>query len=77
MYNFNSIIQTREHDVLLVRWLHLISLAFLTSGHVFKPHFLHYFLTFCADLTQWPYELTVGPAWSGRRAKAAARGRWA
>jgi hypothetical protein len=34
-------IKAPKHDVLLVRWLHLVSLALLPSG--FEPHLLHHF----------------------------------
>jgi hypothetical protein len=37
-------IKTPEHNVLLVGWLHLVSLALILSGCGFKPHLLHRFL---------------------------------
>jgi hypothetical protein len=58
MYNLYSILKTPEHDVLLVRRLHPVSLAFLPSGRGFGPHLLHCSLTFYADLIKWPDELT-------------------
>jgi hypothetical protein len=41
MYHLYSILKTPEHDVLLVRRLHPLSLCFLPSGCGFKPHLLH------------------------------------
>jgi hypothetical protein len=41
MYNLFSILKTPEHDVLLVRRLHPVSLALLLSGCGFEPHLLH------------------------------------
>jgi hypothetical protein len=52
-YNLYSILKTYEHDVLLVRQLHLVSPAHLPSEHEFGPHFLHRFLTFYTDLIKW------------------------
>jgi hypothetical protein len=43
IYNLYSILKTFDHDVLLVKQLHLLSLVFLSSRHRFKPHLLHYF----------------------------------
>jgi hypothetical protein len=42
------ILKTHEHDVLLVRRLHLVSSALLPSGRGFKPHLL----TFYVNLTK-------------------------
>jgi hypothetical protein len=53
MYNLYSILKTPEHDVLLVSWLHPVSLALHPPEHGFEPHLLHRFLTFYADLTKW------------------------
>jgi hypothetical protein len=50
MYNLYSILQTLEHDVLLVRQLRLVSPTLLPSRCGFKPHLLHRFLTFYAEL---------------------------
>jgi hypothetical protein len=50
IYNLYSILKTFEHDILLVRQLHLVSLALLPSWHVFNPHLQHRFLTFYTDL---------------------------
>jgi hypothetical protein len=61
MYNLYSILKTPEHDVLLIRRLHLVSSALLPSGRGFKPHLLHRFLTFYADLTKWPDGLMGRP----------------
>jgi hypothetical protein len=80
MYNLYSILETHERDILLVIRLHLVSCALRPSGRRFKPHLLHYFLTFYVDLTKWIDGLTGRPntfskstchAWAG----AAARGR--
>jgi hypothetical protein len=46
MYNLYSILKTIDHDVLLVRRLHLVS-PVLSSGLRFEPHLLH-------RLTNWP-----------------------
>jgi hypothetical protein len=43
MYNVYSILKTPDHDVLLVRWLHLVSPALLPSGRGFEPHLMHRF----------------------------------
>jgi hypothetical protein len=43
MYNLYLILKTHEHDVLLVRRLHLVSHALLPSGRGFEPHLLHRF----------------------------------
>jgi hypothetical protein len=43
MYNLYSILKTFDHDVLLVRRLHLVSHAFLSSGLGFEPHLLYHF----------------------------------
>jgi hypothetical protein len=73
-------IKTSEHDVLLVRLLHPMSHALLSSGCEFEPHLLYRFLTFYADLTKWLDGLMGRPgmfnrpvchAWAG----ATARGR--
>ena len=53
IHNLYSILKTPEYDVLLVRKLHPVSPALLPSGHGFKPHLLHRFLTFYTDLTKW------------------------
>ena len=71
MYISYSILKTPEHDVLMVRRLHPMSSALLPSGRGFKPHLLHRFLTFYADLTKWSDGLT---GWPGT-VRAAARGR--
>jgi hypothetical protein len=68
------------YDVLLVRRLHLVSPALLPSGRGFKPHLLHRFLTFHADLTKWPDGLMGRPGTVDRStcrawARAVARGR--
>jgi hypothetical protein len=52
MYNLYSIFKTPEHDVLLVRQFHLVSLVLLLSGHELKPHPLQHSLSFYADLTK-------------------------
>jgi hypothetical protein len=52
MYNLYSILKTPEHDVLLVRRLHPVSPALLSSERGFKPHLLHHFLTFYTNLTK-------------------------
>ena len=69
MYNLYSILKTIECDVLLVRWLHLVSPALLPSGCRFKPHLLHRFLTFYADLTKWsdgpPFGHLYAEVWFG------------
>jgi hypothetical protein len=59
--NLYSILKTSKYDVLLVRQLHLVSLVLLPSGHGFKLHFLHYFLTFYVDLIKWVDGLTGWP----------------
>jgi hypothetical protein len=41
MYILYSILQTLEHDVLLVRQLHPVSSSLLPLGCGFKPHMLH------------------------------------
>jgi hypothetical protein len=64
IFNLYSILKTFEHNVLLVRQLHPVSLAFLPSGHGFKPHILHRFLTFYADLIKFNL---AGPAQSTGR----------
>jgi hypothetical protein len=61
IYNLYSILKISEHDVLLVRQLHPVSPALLTSGHGFEPHLLHRFLTFYADLIKWADGLTGCP----------------
>jgi hypothetical protein len=50
MYNLYSILKTPKRDVLLVRWIHPVSLALLPSGRGLEPHLLHHFLTFYFDL---------------------------
>jgi hypothetical protein len=77
MYKLYSIIKTHEHDVLLVRWLQLVSPTLLPSERGFKPHLLHHFLIFYADLTKWPDELMGWLGTVNRPAGAAARERWA
>jgi hypothetical protein len=67
IYNLYSILKTFEDDILLVRQLYLVSLAFLPSGHGFEPHILHRFLTFYADLIKWADGLTGWPAQSAGR----------
>jgi hypothetical protein len=58
MYNSYSILKTSEHDVLLVKQFHLVSLTLLPLlGCGFEPHLLHRFLTFYDDLTKG----SVGP----------------
>jgi hypothetical protein len=59
MYNLYSISKTPEHDILLVRWLRLVSLTILSSGCGYEPHLLRRFLIFYADLTKWSDGLTV------------------
>jgi hypothetical protein len=44
IYNLYSILKTINHDILLVRWLHLVSLPHLLSGLGFEPHLLHHFI---------------------------------
>jgi hypothetical protein len=56
-----------EHDVLLVKQLHLVSPALL-SGHGFELPSLHYFLTFYADLIKWADGLTGWPGTVSRPA---------
>jgi hypothetical protein len=58
MYNLYSILKTPKHDVLLVRRLHPVSPTLLPSRRGFKPHLMHRFLKFYADLTKWPDGLT-------------------
>jgi hypothetical protein len=57
MYNLYSIFKTFEHDVLLARQFHTVSLVLFPSGHGFEPHLLHHFLTFYTDLIKWDYGL--------------------
>jgi hypothetical protein len=45
-------IKTFEHDVLLVRQLHLVSATLLPLGHGFKPHLLHYFFNILRRFNQ-------------------------
>ena len=61
IYILYSILKTSEHDVLLIIQLYLVSPALFLSGHGFKPHLLHRFLTFYADLIKWTDELTSWP----------------
>jgi hypothetical protein len=68
IYNLYSILKTSEHDVLLIRQLYLVSLALLPSGHEFKPHILHRFLTFYADLIKWADVLMGWPGTVSRPA---------
>jgi hypothetical protein len=42
-YNLYLILKTIDHEVLLVRRLHLVSLALLPLGLRFEPHVLHHF----------------------------------
>jgi hypothetical protein len=42
MYNLYSILKTHEHDILLVRWFHLVSPTVLPLGRGFEPHLLHH-----------------------------------
>jgi hypothetical protein len=52
MYNLYSILKIINHNVLLVRRLHLVSHVLLPSGLRFEPHHLHHFLKmFYANLT--------------------------
>jgi hypothetical protein len=53
MYNLYSILKTLDHDVLLVRRLHSVSLFLLPSGLGSKPTSSTTFLTFYANLTKW------------------------
>jgi hypothetical protein len=46
MYNLYSILKTLDHDVLLIRRLHLVSPTLLSLGRGFEPYLLHHFLTF-------------------------------
>jgi hypothetical protein len=41
IYNLYSILKTIEHDVLLVRQLHLVFSALVPSGHGFESHLMH------------------------------------
>ena len=50
MYNLYSLFKTPEYDVLLVRQLHPVSFTLLPSGCGFKPHLVHRFLIFYAEL---------------------------
>jgi hypothetical protein len=43
MYNLYSILKTLEHDVILVRQLHPVSLALFPLERGFEPHLLYYF----------------------------------
>jgi hypothetical protein len=43
MYNLHSILKIPEHDILLVRRLHPVSLALLPLERGFEPHLLHRF----------------------------------
>jgi hypothetical protein len=61
IYNLYSTLKTSEHDVLLVRQLHPVFPALLLSRHGFKPHLLHRFLIFYADLIKWADGLTGWP----------------
>jgi hypothetical protein len=61
IFNLYSILKTFEHNVLLVRQLHPVSLAFLPSGHGFKPHLLHRFLTFYAYLIKFNFTQCLSP----------------
>jgi hypothetical protein len=47
------------NDVLLVRQLHPVYLTLLLLGHGFKPHLLHNFLTFYANLIKWTDMLNI------------------
>jgi hypothetical protein len=38
MYNLYSILKTSDHDILLVRYLHLVSPVLLPSEHGLEPH---------------------------------------
>jgi hypothetical protein len=66
--NLYLILKTFEHDVLLVRQLHLVSPALLPSGHVFESHLLLCFLTFYADLIKCADGLTGWPGTVSRPA---------
>jgi hypothetical protein len=68
IYNLYSILKISEHDVLLVRQLHLVSFILLPSGYRFEPHLLHCFLTFYVDLIKWADELTGWPGIVSRSA---------
>jgi hypothetical protein len=46
MYNLYSILKIIDHDVLLVRRLHLVSSTLLSLGLRFKPHLLHHFFKY-------------------------------
>jgi hypothetical protein len=61
IYNLYFILKTFDDDVLLVKQLHLVSLILLPSGYEFKPHLMHNFLTFYADLIKWADGLTGWP----------------
>jgi hypothetical protein len=61
VYNLYSILKTPDHNVLLVRRLHLVSPALLPLGHGFEAHHLHRFLTLYADLTKRPNGLKGRP----------------
>jgi hypothetical protein len=67
IYNLYLILKTFENDVLLVRQLHPVSLALLSSGHGFELHLLHRFLIFYADLIKWVDGQTA--AWHGPDAR--------
>jgi hypothetical protein len=43
MYNLYSVLKTHEHDILLVRRLHSMSLILLPSGRGFEPRLLYRF----------------------------------
>jgi hypothetical protein len=43
MYHLYSILKTPDHNVLLTRRLHSVSLALLPLGRGFEPHLLHHF----------------------------------
>ena len=46
MYNLYSILKTIDHDVLLVRRLHLVSPALLPLGLKFEHRLLYYFFKY-------------------------------
>jgi hypothetical protein len=54
IYNLYSILKISEHDVLLVRQFHPVSLTFFYQSMDLNPHLSHYFfLTFYVDLIKW------------------------
>jgi hypothetical protein len=52
IYNLYLILKISDLDVLLVRPLHLVSLALLLLGHGFEPHLLHCFFNILCRFNQ-------------------------